>query len=68
MGREDPQHGALSLWPPVWRFTALVTNPVDEGRGGIPPGRAQWPQLGFEKCDSHTQNVHLAVYEKLLSY
>ena len=64
MGREDPQHGALSMWPPVWRCTALVTNPVDEGRNGIPPGRAQWPLLGFEKCDPHAQNVPFADFMK----
>ena len=34
------------LWPPVWRCTAFVTNPVAEGRNGIPPGRAQWPLPG----------------------
>ena len=34
------------LWLPAWRCTAFVTNPVAEGRNGIPPGRAQWPLPG----------------------
>ena len=39
------------LWPPVWRCTAFVTNPVAEGRNGVPPGRAQRALPGG--TDSH---------------
>ena len=48
-GRMEVLFAALEedlLWPPVWRCTTFVTNPMTEGRNGVPPGRAQWPLPG----------------------